>query len=343
MEFDQFVIDELRRVYGPDLQDFLELIKRPPERFYMRVNTALADPERVARKIGAILDEDLEEALYFPVHCRDSLEPTGDVVMVDGPTAESVMQGANVYKPGIKEIRAKSRRVSVVGPGGVVVAHGELVMSGGLMVKVTEPLCDVPAVRESRPFSQGLLFVQGKPSQFVARVVDPRPGELIVDATAAPGGKLSHLAQLEPRAKLVGFDRTQSKVSKLRENLSRLHLDVPVYRFDSRYLWESGLKDVDKILIDPPCSALGLRPKLYDHKDKEHIIRLRNYQLQFLEAAHRILRPGGELIYSTCTVTLLENEEVINDPRFELQHLIRFHPQVNGTGGFFIAKLKKRG
>ncbi|BBD72529.1 SAM-dependent methyltransferase [Sulfodiicoccus acidiphilus] len=333
MEYDQFVMDELRRVYGSQLEDFLREIKTPPPRFYLRVNTRLSDPEKLARELGAELDDELEEAIYFQVKCSGSLPLRRDIVIVDGPTAESVMQGAHVYSAGVIEVRAKSRYVSVVGPGGVVVGEGELRGPPGPVVEVKKSLCDVPSLRETRWFSDGLIYVQGKPSQFVAHVLDPRPGELIVDATAAPGGKLTHILQLEPHARVIGIDRTQSKLNKVMEALARLRLEATLLRYDSRYLWETGLRGVDKLLVDPPCSALGLRPKLYDKKDGVQLLRLHNYQRQFIEAAYRVLRPGGELVYSTCTVTMLENEEVIDDPRFEIEYLLRFHPQTHGTGG----------
>ncbi|MEM3209908.1 MAG: SAM-dependent methyltransferase, partial [Saccharolobus sp.] len=98
----------------------------------------------------------------------------------------------------------------------------------------------------------------------------------------------------------------------------------------------------DKVIIDPPCSALGIRPKLYDKKTKQDILNFHNYQKQFLNSAYKILKKGGILIYSTCTVTTWENEKVIDDPRFSVDYVLRFHPNVHNITGFFIAKLIKK-
>ncbi|MBP1357524.1 MAG: RsmB/NOP family class I SAM-dependent RNA methyltransferase, partial [Sulfolobus sp.] len=141
-----------------------------------------------------------------------------------------------------------------------------------------------------------------------------------------------------------GFDHTEAKVKKLRETLKRMGMNkVEVYKADSRYLYEDfSIKDVDKVMIDPPCSDLGVRPKIYDKKTNDDILILHSYQKQFLNAAYKILKKGGTVIYSTCTLTSWENERVIDDPRFELEFSVRFIPIVHDTTGFFIAKLKKK-
>ncbi|MEM4768851.1 MAG: SAM-dependent methyltransferase, partial [Saccharolobus sp.] len=135
----------------------------------------------------------------------------------------------------------------------------------------------------------------------------------------------------------------ERKVEKLRELVRLMNMNIEVYKADSRYLYEDfNIKDVDKVIIDPPCSALGIRPKLYDKKTKQDILNFHNYQKQFLNSAYKILKKGGILIYSTCTVTTWENEKVIDDPRFSVEYVLRFHPNVHNITGFFIAKLIKK-
>ena len=119
----------------------------------------------------------------------------------------------------------------------------------------------------------------------------------------------------------------------------------------------------DRVLVDPPCSALGTRPKLYDETKFEHVLGLAKYQRQFLKVAARLCKPGGVIVYSTCTLTLEENEENVayaveelgleveevkwhvGGPAIEVKDCVRgcwrFEPDEHGTPGYFIAKLRK--
>ncbi|MEM0175336.1 MAG: RsmB/NOP family class I SAM-dependent RNA methyltransferase [Metallosphaera sp.] len=338
--YDEFVLGELRKVYGSSLNEFLESLGRPNSRLYVRVNTLRLKEVRFEE--GLKEDEDFEEAYYAEVKGPNRLEMLETKVVVDKRTAESAMLGANVYKPGIKRIEGKGSKVSVLSDSGHHVANGFL-KRDDWTVQVTESIYVSPKISELDVIKSGLAISQGKASMYVARIVDPKPGERIVDMNAFPGGKLTHIYQLEPKVNLVGFDHSQKKIEKLRSKLELLKMPIRVYVADSRYLdRDLGIKDVDKVIIDPPCSALGVRPKLYDKKDKNDILNFSSYQKQFINSAWAILKRGGTLVYSTCTTTLQENEEVISDPRFEIEFSLRFHPNVHDITGFFIAKLIKR-
>ena len=345
LDYDEALLDELRKVYGSTLNEFLESLKRPNPRLYLRV-TDLRKKEEILRKYAFLKEDgDFEEAIYAEVKGPNRVELHEGKVVVDKRTAESVMMGANVYWPGVKRADArKGDLVNIVSDNGVIVGEGVFVDKGTLAVEVTNSLFSAPKVSELPEVGQGLLYSQGKASMHVARLLDPLPGEKIVDMTAAPGGKLTHVAQLQPQAKVIGFDRTEKKVSQTIDLVRRMGLkNVEVYVADSRYLYEDfGLRDVDKVMIDPPCSNLGVRPKVYDKKTFEDVVRLSRYQKQFLNAAYKILKPGGVVVYSTCTVTQMENEEVVNDDRFEVEYMIRLHPHISGLTGFFIAKLVKK-
>ncbi|BBG23933.1 tRNA (cytosine(49)-C(5))-methyltransferase [Sulfuracidifex tepidarius] len=343
MDYDEFVIEELRKVYGNYVDSFLREITRPNPRLYVRVNTIKADPGEVADRIGFKRDEDFPEALFTPIKGPFKVETYDDVVIVDKKTAESVMVGADVFRPGVKKVKARvGKRVTVISERGDVVGEGEFINSPDLVVKVDNSLYSSVKLSELPELAKGEIYVQGKSSMFVARLLDPRPGETIVDMNAAPGGKLTHVAQLQPKAKVLGFDHTARKVDKMRSLLAKMNAVAQVFEGDSRYLYEDfNLRDVDRVIIDPPCSAMGLRPKLYDKKTRKDILTFSEYQKQFLNSAYKILKKGGTLIYSTCTVTEMENEAVVEDGRFEVEKEVRFHP-MQGMTGFFIAKLIKK-
>lgn len=145
------------------------------------------------------------------------------------------------------------------------------------------------------------------------RVLDPKPSETIVDMNCAPGGKISHISQLtQNTGRVLGFDRNRKKMAQVRQNLAWLGCtNVVLSIHDSRYLHHDfpGLK-ADRVLIDPPCSALGLRPKVYDFTTSTRIRNLADYQRQFIKAASQITKPGGVIVYSVCTFTMEECEEI---------------------------------
>ncbi|BFI74058.1 methyltransferase domain-containing protein [Sulfurisphaera ohwakuensis] len=344
LNYDEFVMEDLKNVYKGFINDFLSSILVPNSRLYVRVNTLKINVEKILAELNFLeRDEDFEEALFVKLKGPNKIEEHETKVIVDKRTAESVIMGADVYRPGIKKVLGNGKYVNVVSENGVIVGEGELVNKGNLVVRVLNPLYSAPKFADLEYVKDGSLILQGKASMYVAHLLDPKPNEKIIDMTAYPGGKLTHIYQLEPRSKVIGFDHTRKKVDELREKVKKMKMNIEVYLADSRYLYEDfGLRDVDKVIIDPPCSALGIRPKVYDKKTKEDIINFHNYQRQFINSAYKILKKNGILVYSTCTVTTWENEKVIDDERFEVEDIIRFHPNIHDMTGFFIAKLIKR-
>ena len=343
LDYDDFGIGELKKGYGTKLNELLNSLLVPNSRLYVRVNTVKTSTTSLSEEMPFLRpDEDFEEAMYVEVRGPNKIVEHDTKVVVDKRTAESVMTGANVYRPGIKKILGNGKEVSVISENGVLVAEGILTPDG--MVKVTNTLYTAPQLAEYEGLKKGYFILQGKASMHVAHILDPQPNELIIDMTAYPGGKLTHVFQLQPRSRVIGFDHTTKKVEELKRRIDTLGMKgIQVYKADSRYLYEDfHLQNVDKVLIDPPCSALGLRPKVYDKKRKEDLLNLSSYQRQFINSAYKILKKGGVIVYSTCTMTSLENEEVVNDSRFEVEEVIRFHPIVHDMTGFFIAKLRKR-
>jgi len=199
-----------------------------------------------------------------------------------------------------------------------------------------------------------------------SHVLDPKPGETIIDMNCAPGGKLSHLSQLMQNAgKVIGFDRNSRKIAQARETVARLGCtNVTLSVHDSRYL-DVDMPDLkaDRILIDPPCSALGLRPKIYDFTEEDRVMQLAEYQKQFINAASRVVKPSGFIVYSVCTFTPQECEQIVEyaerecglrvveqEPFLGSKGLIgispsgascqRFHPHLHEIG-YFIAKFTR--
>jgi len=168
------------------------------------------------------------------------------------------------------------------------------------------------------------LFPQNLPSAAVAHILDPQPGETVLDMCAAPGGKTTHLASLmKGKGKLVALDVVEGRVQKLKENLEKYQArNVEVLRLDAATLFpipNLGYPggpfpkgSFDRILLDAPCSALGQRPLLSSTLSLTRLSAFSTYQKTLVESAAYLLKPkGGTLVYSTCTINPEENEMVV--------------------------------
>ena len=199
-----------------------------------------------------------------------------------------------------------------------------------------------------------------------AEVLAPAEGETVLDMCAAPGGKATHMAQLmNNKGKILAFDIHEHKISLIKSNAERLGIDIiSAQKSDAAVLDEKYIQSADKILADVPCSGLGIIRRKPDIKwNRKEEDDFSDIQFSILENAARYLKPGGELVYSTCTIQKEENESVIKrfleenndfeavDIRPNLPgNLIKataekgyltLYPNTDSTDGFFIAKIKR--
>ena len=187
-------------------------------------------------------------------------------------------------------------------------------------------------------FHQGLLQVQGEASQLVAYLLAPQPGERVLDACAAPGGKTTHIAELMKDAgEVMAVDISTRGIEKIRNNAARLGLvSIRALRSDaSREFAGSYVGYFDRILVDAPCSGLGTlrsHPEIKWHRNPSDIERLGRLQKKILDRVAPCLKPGGVIVYSTCTLTRNENEQVVErflkaHREFELQNAEGYLPE----------------
>jgi 16S rRNA (cytosine967-C5)-methyltransferase len=191
-------------------------------------------------------------------------------------------------------------------------------------------------------YAAGAITPQSRASQRVARAVDPQPGERILDLCAAPGGKTTHLAALMgDQGEIVAVEKHPQRAKALAAQAKRLHAtSVKVHVGDAKSITVGDLGGAfDRVLIDPPCSGLGTlrtHPDLRWRATPEAIEVLRREQEAIVEAARGLLKPGGRLVYSTCTLS--PREEVVDAGTVE-----RTLPHRDGTDGFYIAVADGRG
>ncbi|WP_375295441.1 16S rRNA (cytosine(967)-C(5))-methyltransferase RsmB [Paenibacillus doosanensis] len=203
-------------------------------------------------------------------------------------------------------------------------------------------------------FEQGLFSIQDESSMLVAEAVDPKPGEKVLDCCAAPGGKTMHMAEkMGDRGEIWACDIHEHKAKLIREQAERLGLaSVRTLTADARklpeLLPEAGF---DRILLDAPCSGLGVirrKPDMKWSKRESELGDICVIQRELLSQVHRLLRPGGILVYSTCTIEHDENQGMVDrflqdHPEFEpAAEPMQIYPYEHESDGFFIAKLRKR-
>ena len=223
----------------------------------------------------------------------------------------------------------------------------------GIALKDYVPLSDIT------PLSEGLCFVSDEASQLCASALSMKPGELLIDACACPGGKsFSAAMMMENRGCIDAFDLHESKLPLRGAGAEQLGRPVlhPWVRMGGVY--ESALDNrADAVLCDVPCSGLGVIAKKPDlrRKTPEQIERLPEIQYSILEVNSRYVKPGGRIVYSTCTLNPAENEAVFDrflreNPDFEPdrtdmpgdKYEITLLPHIHHTDGFFIAKARKK-
>ncbi len=169
-------------------------------------------------------------------------------------------------------------------------------------------------LRSLGSYQNGLFMVQDQAAQLVSLILDPHPGEKVLDACSAPGGKATHLAELmENKGSVTALDIEADRIAKINENSARLGVTIiTTVRGDAARYREGGL--FDKILIDAPCSGLGVLRRHPDGRwnKSEQVIRERaQLQARILGNCASLLKPGGALVYATCTTEPEENEDVI--------------------------------
>jgi 16S rRNA (cytosine967-C5)-methyltransferase len=217
---------------------------------------------------------------------------------------------------------------------------------------------EVPCSVDQLPgFDVGLVSVQDEASQLAAHLLVTGPGDSLLDACAAPGGKTCHLLEVNSSIKLVANDKDRNRLNSVRENLSRLGLSCELTNTD---LLEIKDRTFKKILLDAPCSATGIirrHPDIKLLRRNSDIDKLCAVQLALLNAAWALLEQGGDILYSTCSVLPEENEGVLNKFIHQQQDVeilpihverginldtgLQLLPTSGAHDGFYFAHLRK--
>ena len=217
-----------------------------------------------------------------------------------------------------------------------------------------------------KAFQQGAFYVQDISSMLVSHIAAPKEGDFCLDVCAAPGGKALHMAELlQGTGHVEARDLTDYKVNLIQENIMRSGMkNIEAVRWDATVLDEDSVEKADILIADLPCSGLGVLGKKTDLKYKMteqtqgELVKL---QRDILSTVKQYVKPGGTLVYSTCTIHEAENEGNVEwflkeNPEFQLvsvnlgeqlqdngehEGCLQLLPGVHESDGFFIAKFKK--
>jgi 16S rRNA (cytosine967-C5)-methyltransferase len=334
--------------------DAVELTKHDRPRAAGLVNAALRRAAAEARPLLAALpDATPEQAALRHSHPRwiadlwwDALGPEAAraLMAADNEPAEAVIR-ANTLKTDPEALAARLPTEPVVGLPEAL--------------RLTEPF-DAFAAPE---WEQGLFMPQSRAAMTVSRLLDPQPGERVLDLCAAPGAKTTHLAALSGgAARIVAVERHPGRAQALAKTAARMGAaTVEVRTRDAQEPQEPGA--YDRVLVDPPCSDLGTLAARPDARWRKagRPAELAALQARILAAGAEAVRPGGTLVYSTCTISPAENERVVeaflaSHPQFAADDLATVHPvwkhptmprtlqtlpHRDRTDGFFMARFSR--
>lgn len=325
------VLRNYQRQGKPDV----EQISDPIERLSVKISLPIWLTKRLTDQIGYEETEKLGLSLYQPSHVSGRV----DIRKYPREQAIETLQA--------EEISATASKLS---PYGVIAEKGHLASSS--------------------LFHDGVMTIQDESSMLVAPAMQVEPEHHVLDACAAPGGKTTHIATfLDPTCggEVTALDVHEHKVKLIEENAERLGVFTTVYaqKMDAREVKEEfSAETFDRILVDAPCSGLGLlrrKPDIRYKKNASELANLPAIQLAILESCASVLKSSGILTYSTCTILKEENQEVIEtflqrhtdferidvlvDPVLQSSiedKMLTLYPHQFYTDGFFICCLRKK-
>lgn len=234
--------------------------------------------------------------------------------------------------------------------------------SDGLIVE------DPIRITEIEEFKNGYFTIQDESSMLVAQILSPKENAIVMDLCSAPGGKSTHIGQImNNKGKIISWDIYEHKLNLVRENAKRLGITIINTEVqDATELNHDMIETADYCIVDAPCSGLGIirrRPEIKWNRKEEDIKDLTEMQKKIINNAGKYLKPGGVMVYSTCTIEKKENIDVVQgflkeNKNFKLSGFssflcstqnidtaekgyVQLFPNIHGTDGFFIARLIK--
>lgn len=298
---------------------------------------------------------ELEHVVSYPSWMRNQIESDW------GDDSATVLRAGNQSPPMVLRLdqnqKSRAEYLLILQDRGIQ-ATAHALVSSALVLDQAIAVDQIPG------FDSALVSVQDAAAQLAAGLLSSQPGMHILDACAAPGGKTLHILQSEPDLSLIALDKDQQRLQRVEQNLQRARLDAKLICADAvqTQTWFDGIQ-FDRILLDAPCSASGIirrHPDIRILRQAEDIPKLVKQQRDLLDAVWPLLKTGGRMLYSTCSIFQSENECQIADfisrqpDCIELginavqwghsrQYGRQILPGFDNMDGFYYALLEKRG
>ncbi|XP_014367403.2 tRNA (cytosine(72)-C(5))-methyltransferase NSUN6 [Papilio machaon] len=357
--FTSFRINKLKEFDIKNLREYLETqnhelgIQQIPNTYLLKEDCLIVEkwPENVCL-------EKCDREVIVDVSCATAVL-RGAHVFAPGvlalPTSCKLNERVDVYgdldgqcKRGLK-VPYEGRKI-YVGTGYLKMQRYHLFDNGvqpsGIAIHMLLPASRLPVINESI-YPVGHILLQNLPSIVVGWVLNVKPGEHILDMCAAPGNKTTHLAEMSNnQAHIIALDKTKQKTDKISKNLEAHGITcVKVFPYNSEKCYTNNseaeineppfpLNSFDKVLLDAPCSGLGQRPQLTNTVTPKMLQSYKHVQRKLFEAAIKVLKVDGILVYSTCTITEEENERMVAWvlKKFPNMQLVPAEPLLGGPG-----------
>jgi 16S rRNA (cytosine967-C5)-methyltransferase len=317
------------------------------------LNAVLRNAQRESETIFAELERDPVVRTAHPRWLQKSLKAFWPEQW------EAICAANNAHPPMILRVNrrhhSRDAYLALLGEAGIA-ATPCVYSRDGIVLEAAADVRSLPG------FAEGWISVQDEAAQLAADLLDLAPGQRVLDACCAPGGKTCHILEAEPAlAGVVAVDLEAKRLVRVKENLERLGLDAELIAADGRYIdkWWDG-KPFQRILLDAPCSATGVirrHPDIKLTRQPDDIVALAQLQGELLDAMWKTLEVGGILLYATCSTLPTENTEVIaaflertpgareldlaTAAGIKQPHGRQLLAQEGGHDGFYYAKLIK--
>ena len=336
----------------------LRFLTRIPNSAAVNESVSLVRAARLSSATGfvnAVLRRAVREHEYDPA--AEVSDPLEKLAVQTSHPVWVIERWANAF--GVEETEAFARANNAVPPTAFRVVHkraneaevlaklreagatleGSLIVEGAW--RVSGATSDVRELAAA-----GAIYLQDEASQLVAHTLEIRPGERVLDACAAPGGKTTLMADLaEDEAFIVAGDRSATRMATVIATM-RLHelKSITPVILDATEVLPFVSESFDRVLVDAPCSGTGTlraNPEIRWRLAPADFSNFAAQQKRIVKRAVEVLKPGGRLVYSTCSVEPEENEEVIKDLNLHLLRKLRTWPYREGSDGFFVAVFEK--
>jgi len=336
----------------------LRILTRVPSSAAVNESVSLVRAARLSSAtafVNAVLRRAVREAEYDPA--ADVSDPFEKIAVQTSHPLWLIQRWVKSF--GLEETEAFARANNTVPPVAFRVVHTrgveadvlEKLRSAGATLEASQIVDGAWRVTGATPIvrelaAEGEIYLQDEASQLVAHAMEVKPGERVLDACAAPGGKTTLIAdRAHEQAFLVAAERSHTRMATVVATL-RLHQFkslTPVI-LDATEQLPFASESFDRVLVDAPCSGTGTlraNPEIRWRLAPEDFAKFAEQQKRIVSRAVEVLKPGGRLVYSTCSVEPEENEEVIKDLNLKLIRKLRTWPHREGSDGFFISILEK--